>query len=217
MLKLFFFYNWPFLFYCTFYNWQFPEHKKVAQGIQCSTLIPLCTLCVSNRYVKNTRNFQKRKRISNKSISNSEWSTWNTSFISGSLCLTWPEWIIFRVLCNFHLVNFSLRCILQALLSRYTQMDGHPTKYYDPLLKLTLLRGSIAQNSDFPYVKSNYIWHMVRAWYVHSNGKQWWQKAAGSIGLCKQNICGRTLSVQRQIKVKIHMSYVITFDIWQSL
>ena len=31
-----------------------------------------------------------------------------------------------------------------------------------------------AHNSNFPYVKCNYIWHIVRAWYVHSNGKQWW-------------------------------------------
>ena len=31
----------------------------------------------------------------------------------------------------------------------------------------------IAHSTDFPYVKCNYIWHIVRAWYVHSNGKQW--------------------------------------------
>ena len=44
-------------------------------------------------------------------------------------------------------------------------------------------------------------------------------KAAGSIVLCKQTSCGRKLSVQRQTKVKshMHMSYVITFDIWESL
>ena len=40
-------------------------------------------------------------------------------------------------------------------------------------------------------------------------------KAAGSIVLCKQTSCGRKLSVQRQTKVKIHMSYVITFGIWE--
>ena len=37
--------------------------------------------------------------------------------------------------------------------------------------------------------------------------------AAGSIVLCKQTSCDRKLYVQRQTKVKIHMSYVITFDI----
>ena len=63
----------------------------------------------------------------------------------------------------------------------------------------------------------NVIWHIVRAWYVHSNGKQWSLKAAGSIVLRKQTSCGRKLSVQRQTKVKIHMSYEITFDIWESL
>ena len=31
----------------------------------------------------------------------------------------------------------------------------------------------LAHNSDFPYVKCTYMWHIVRAWYVHSNGKQW--------------------------------------------
>ena len=30
----------------------------------------------------------------------------------------------------------------------------------------------IAHNSDFPYVKCNYIWHIVM-WYVQSNGKRW--------------------------------------------
>ena len=45
---------------------------------------------------------------------------------------------------------------------------------------------------------------------MHSYGKQ---KAAGSIFLRKQTSCGRKLSLQRQTKVKIHMSYVITFDI----
>ena len=44
------------------------------------------------------------------------------------------------------------------------------------------------------------------------------KKAAGSsIVLHKQTSCGRKLSVQRQTKVKIHMSYVITFDIRESL
>ena len=33
-------------------------------------------------------------------------------------------------------------------------------------------RWLLAHNSDFPYVKWNYILHIVRAWYVHSNGKQ---------------------------------------------
>ena len=40
-------------------------------------------------------------------------------------------------------------------------------------------------------------------------------KAAGtgSIVLLEQTSCGRKLSVQRQTIVRIHMSYVITFDI----
>ena len=38
-------------------------------------------------------------------------------------------------------------------------------------------------------------------------------KAAGSIVLLKQTSCGRKLSVPRQTKVKILISYVITFDI----
>ena len=42
-------------------------------------------------------------------------------------------------------------------------------------------------------------------------------KAAGSISLLILSICGKKLSVQRQTKVKIHMSYVITFDICKSL
>ena len=31
---------------------------------------------------------------------------------------------------------------------------------------------TIAHNSDFPYVKCNYIGHIERACYVHSNCKQ---------------------------------------------
>ena len=52
---------------------------------------------------------------------------------------------------------------------------------------------------------------------MHSNGMQWLYKASGSIDLHKQTSLGRKLSVQRQTKVKIHMSYVITFDIWKSV
>ena len=39
------------------------------------------------------------------------------------------------------------------------------------------------------------------------------KKAKGSIVLHKQTTFGRKLSLHRQTKVKIHMSYVITFDI----
>ena len=38
-------------------------------------------------------------------------------------------------------------------------------------------------------------------------------KAASSIVLRKQTSCGRKLSEKRPTRVKIHMSYVITFDI----
>ena len=65
---------------------------------------------------------------------------------------------------------------------------------------------------------SNVItYDIVRAWYAQLNGKQWFLKAAGSIDLRKQISCGMKLSVQRQTKVKIHMSYGITFNIWESL
>ena len=36
------------------------------------------------------------------------------------------------------------------------------------------------------------------------------KKTAGRIVICKQTSFGRKLSVQRQTKVKIHMSYIIT-------
>ena len=45
-----------------------------------------------------------------------------------------------------------------------------PTDQYINLPKPTP-DSSLAHNSDFPYV--NYIWHILRAWYVHSNGKKW--------------------------------------------
>ena len=40
---------------------------------------------------------------------------------------------------------------------------------------LQFVRGIKAHKSDFSYVKCNYIWHIniIKAWYVHSNGKQW--------------------------------------------
>ena len=44
---------------------------------------------------------------------------------------------------------------------------------------------------------------------MHSNGK----KVAGSVVLRKQTSFGRKLCIQRQTKVKFHMSYVTTFDI----
>ena len=43
------------------------------------------------------------------------------------------------------------------------------------------------------------------------------KKLQYSIVLRKQTSFGRKLSVQRQTKGKIHMSHVITFDMWESL
>ena len=48
-----------------------------------------------------------------------------------------------------------------------------PTDFiFLPHLFIQMYRVLIAHNSDFPYVKCNYIWHIVWAWNVHSNGKQ---------------------------------------------